>query len=97
MRGEATLWSPSIDHAGLSTQVAVRLALSKQGVRFEDLPREEALARIETWRREHETVIREQLERGGFSLDWTRSGTRWTRARSARLLGKCSSVSTTRI
>jgi len=72
MRGEPTLWAPSIDHAGLSTQVAVRRALSKQGVRFEDLPREEALARVETWRREHEAVIREQLDRGGFSLDWTR-------------------------
>ena len=72
MRGETTLWVPSVDHAGLSTQVEVRRALAKQGVRFETLPRDEALAAMEKWRREHEAVIRSQLEAGGFSLDWSR-------------------------
>ncbi|MCI4343890.1 MAG: valine--tRNA ligase [Thermoplasmata archaeon] len=72
MRGEPTLWVPSVDHAGLSTQVAVRRALSKEGVRFEDLPREEALAQIEKWKVSHEQRILEQLAAGGFSLDLSR-------------------------
>ncbi|MCI4354768.1 MAG: class I tRNA ligase family protein, partial [Thermoplasmata archaeon] len=35
MRGEATLWFPGIDHAGLSTQVEVRRRLAKQGIQLE--------------------------------------------------------------
>ncbi|MGA8303515.1 MAG: valine--tRNA ligase [Thermoplasmata archaeon] len=72
MRGAATLWVPGVDHAGLATQVEVRRRLSKQGVRLEELPREEALAEIEKWREEHERRIREQIRRGGFSVDWSR-------------------------
>ncbi|MCI4349928.1 MAG: valine--tRNA ligase [Thermoplasmata archaeon] len=72
MRGDATLWLPGVDHAGLSTQVEVRRRLLKQGVRLEELPREEALQAVETWRHEHESVIREQIRRGGFSVDWSR-------------------------
>jgi valyl-tRNA synthetase len=72
MHGEPTLWLPSVDHAGLSTQVAVRRALAKEGVQFEALPREEGLAAVERWRREHEATIRSQLEAAGFSVDWSR-------------------------
>ena len=42
--------------------------LAKQGVELERLPREEILAHIESWRREHEARIREQLRGRGFSL-----------------------------
>jgi valyl-tRNA synthetase len=72
MRGEATLWLPAADHAGLSTQVEVRRTLARQGIRFEALSREEGLAAVEKWRGEHEATIRVQLETGGFSLDWSR-------------------------
>ena len=72
MRGEATLWVPSVDHAGLSTQVAVRKALAKEGVRLELLPPAEILAHVEHWKEEREAHIRRQLEAGGFSLDWSR-------------------------
>jgi valyl-tRNA synthetase len=72
MRGDATLWVPGVDHAGLSTQVAVRKALAKEGVRLESLPREEAIGRIEQWKEEREAHIRRQLDAGGFSVDWTR-------------------------
>jgi valyl-tRNA synthetase len=72
MRGEPTLWLPGVDHAGLSTQVAVRRALSKEGVRFEDLSREDALAQVEKWKSAHESRIQEQIRTGGFSLDWSR-------------------------
>ncbi|MGA9840499.1 MAG: valine--tRNA ligase [Thermoplasmata archaeon] len=72
MRGSATLWVPGLDHAGLATQVEVRRRLAKQGVRLEDLPREQAIREVEKWRVEHEGRIREQTRGGGFSVDWSR-------------------------
>ncbi len=72
MRGLATLWVPGLDHAGLATQVEVRRRLARQGVRFEDLGREEALAAIEAWKLEHERRIQEQTRAAGFSVDWSR-------------------------
>lgn len=72
MQGDATLWVPGLDHAGLSTQVEVRRRLAKQGIRLEEMPREEILEQIELWRQEHEPRIREQTRAGGFSVDWSR-------------------------
>jgi len=72
MRGTATLWVPGLDHAGLATQVEVRRRLAKQGVRFEELPPEQAIREVENWRVEHERRIREQTRGGGFSVDWSR-------------------------
>jgi valyl-tRNA synthetase len=72
MRGVPTLWVPGLDAAGLATQVEVRRRLMKQGVRLEELPREEAVRAIEAWREEHEQRIAEQTRAGGFSVDWTR-------------------------
>ncbi|MCI4334741.1 MAG: valine--tRNA ligase [Thermoplasmata archaeon] len=72
MRGEAVLWLPGIDHAGLSTQVEVRKRLAKQGVNLDELSREEIIARVQEWKEEHERRIHEQLRVPGFSLDWSR-------------------------
>lgn len=72
MKGNATLWVPGLDHAGLATQVEVRRRLAKEGVRLEDLPRAQILEQIELWRQEHEPRILEQTRAGGFSVDWTR-------------------------
>jgi len=72
MRGVATLWVPGLDHAGLATQVEVRRRLQRQGVRFDDLSREDALREIGRWVEEHERRIREQIRLGGFSVDWPR-------------------------
>jgi valyl-tRNA synthetase len=72
MRGEATLWVPGLDAAGLATQVEVRRRLAKQGVRFEELPPEQAILEVERWREEHERRIRAQTRAGGFSVDWSR-------------------------
>jgi valyl-tRNA synthetase len=72
MRGEATLWVPGVDHAGLATQVEVRRRLQREGVVLEELPREAAIAAIERWKGEHERRIHEQIRAGGFSVDWSR-------------------------
>lgn len=72
MRGIPSVWVPGLDHAGLATQVEVRRRLQRQGIRFEELPREAALAEIERWREEHAARIAEQTKAGGFSVDWSR-------------------------
>ena len=72
MSGTPTLWLPGIDHAGLATQVQVRNYLAKQGVRLEDMTREQVIARVEDWKQEHERRILAALRAGGFSLDWSR-------------------------
>ena len=72
MRGLPTVWVPGLDHAGLATQVEVRRRLAKQGVRFEELPREAALRELEQWRAEHAARIEEQTRAAGFSVDWSR-------------------------
>jgi valyl-tRNA synthetase len=72
MRGDATLWFPGVDHAGLSTQVEVRRRLAKQGVSMEALSRPEILQHVEAWKREHEARILVQERAGGFSIDWSR-------------------------
>lgn len=72
MRGRPTLWVPGLDHAGLATQVEVRRRLAREGVRFEELDREQALHAIDLWKEEHERRILEQTRAGGFSLDWSR-------------------------
>ena len=73
MRGAATAWIPGLDHAGLATQVEVRRHLQRQGIRFEELPREEALRAIETWREEHAGRIVAQMRAAGLSVDWARA------------------------
>ena len=72
MRGTPSLWLPAVDHAGLATQIEVRRRLARQGIRFEELPRERALHEIDVWREEHETRICAQIRAAGFSVDWTR-------------------------
>ncbi len=72
MRGIPTLWVPGVDHAGLATQVEVRRRLARQGIRFEELSRDEAVHEVEAWKVEHEKRIREQTTAGGFSVDWSR-------------------------
>jgi len=72
MRGDATLWFPGVDHAGLSTQVEVRRRLAKQGVNLDAMSRPEILQHVEEWRREHEARILVQERAGGFSIDWSR-------------------------
>ncbi len=72
MRGEAVLWAPGVDHAGLATQTAVRKALAKDGIRLETLPREEILRHVEAWKVEREARIRHQIDAAGFSVDWSR-------------------------
>jgi valyl-tRNA synthetase len=72
MRGEAVLWVPGTDHAGIATQHVVEKRLHAAGTGRHELGRERFVE--ETWKvkAEHHTVISEQIARMGASVDWSR-------------------------
>jgi valyl-tRNA synthetase len=72
MRGDLTLWLPGMDHAGIATQFVVERMLAKEGIKRQDLGREEFERRIWKWKAESGGVIKEQMIRLGASCDWTR-------------------------
>jgi valyl-tRNA synthetase len=72
MRGERTLWLPGMDHAGIATQFVVERMLATEGVKRQDLGREEFERRVWKWKAESGGVIKQQMIRLGASCDWTR-------------------------
>ncbi len=72
MSGLDTLWLPGLDHAGIATQMVVERELAKQGIRKEDLGREEFERRVWQWKETSGGRILQQLRLMGFSFDWSR-------------------------
>ena len=72
MRGDATLWLPGTDHAGISTQQRVEAMLRDRGESKEAVGREKFLAETWAWRAQYGGIILDQLRRLGASVDWTR-------------------------
>jgi valyl-tRNA synthetase len=72
MRGEATLWQPGTDHAGIATQMVVERQLNAQGLKRTDLTREEFVARVWRWKEHSGGTMAAQMRRLGDSVDWTR-------------------------
>jgi valyl-tRNA synthetase len=72
MGGFDVLWLPGLDHAGIATQMVVEKQLAKEGLRKEDLGREEFERRVWTWKEQSGGRILQQLRLMGFSLDWSR-------------------------
>ncbi|HEV2387566.1 MAG TPA: valine--tRNA ligase, partial [Candidatus Acidoferrales bacterium] len=72
MRGANTLWLPGCDHAGIATQVVVERELAKEGLKRQELGREEFERRVWEWKQASGGRIREQMIRLGDSCDWTR-------------------------
>eukprot|EP00300_Choanocystis_sp_HF-7_P006625 c14813_g1_i1.p2 GENE.c14813_g1_i1~~c14813_g1_i1.p2 ORF type:complete len:223 (+),score=38.25 c14813_g1_i1:342-1010(+) len=72
MRGEAVVWVPGVDHAGIATQAVVEKMLAKQGISRRDLGREAFLAKVWEWKAEYGDRITKQLRVLGGSLDWQR-------------------------
>ena len=52
MRGERTLWLPGMDHAGIATQFVVERMLATEGIKRQDLGREEFERRVWKWKAE---------------------------------------------
>jgi valyl-tRNA synthetase len=73
MRGFNTLWTPGIDHAGISTQVVVERQLKREGKTRHDLGREAFVERVWQWKGESGGRIALQQRELGASPDWARS------------------------
>lgn len=72
MKGEPTLWVPGTDHAGIATQLMVERDLAKQGIKREDLGREQFVEHVWDWKRKYGGIITQQIRRLGASCDWSR-------------------------
>jgi len=72
MSGYNALWVPGIDHASISTEVKVVQKLAKEGLKKEDIGREEFLKRAWDWKEEYGGIILNQLRKLGSSCDWDR-------------------------
>ena len=72
MRGDATLYVPGTDHAGIATQSVVEKMLAKSNVTRHDLGREKFVQEVWKWKDQYGSRICRQLRRLGSSVDWAR-------------------------
>ncbi|MBI5571066.1 MAG: valine--tRNA ligase [Desulfomonile tiedjei] len=72
MNGYNTLWMPGTDHAGIATQNVVEKQLAQEGLKRQDVGREEFIRRVWAWKEHSGGVIINQLKRLGCSCDWER-------------------------
>ncbi len=73
MRGDATLWMPGTDHAGIATQTVVEKRLLAEGIARIEMGREAFVEKTQGWKDEYEAVIIDQLLELGASCDWNRT------------------------
>ncbi|MFA5335953.1 MAG: class I tRNA ligase family protein, partial [Candidatus Omnitrophota bacterium] len=73
MQGWNAEWLPGTDHAGIATQNVVEKKLAKEGIKRQDLGRDEFVKRVWKWREEYGSTIISQMKRLGCSCDWDRT------------------------
>ncbi len=73
MQGDATLWMPGTDHAGIATQTVVEKRLLADGIKRLEMGREAFVDKAQQWKDEYEQVIIEQLVAMGASCDFART------------------------
>jgi valyl-tRNA synthetase len=72
MKGFEVCWVPGMDHAGISTQLMVEKDLATQGIKKEDIGREEFVKKVWEWKEKHGGIILKQLKKLGVSVDWSK-------------------------
>ncbi len=72
MLGEAALWLPGTDHAGIATQSQVEKLLRSEGTSRQEVGREDFVRRTWEWKAKYGGEITRQLRRIGASCDWSR-------------------------
>lgn len=72
MQGKEACWVPGTDHASIATETKVVNLLAEQGIKKEDLTREEFLGHAMAWKDKYGGIILEQLKKLGASCDWDR-------------------------
>ena len=73
MDGKNACWVPGTDHASIATENKVVQKLAAEGIRKEDLTREEFLKHAWEWKEKHGGIILSQLRKLGASCDWDRT------------------------
>ena len=73
MKGLETLWQAGTDHAGIATQAVVEKNLEKEGIKKDDLGRDDFIKKVWDWKDESGGIILEQLKKLGCSCDWSRT------------------------
>ncbi len=72
MDGYRTLWQPGLDHAGIATQNVVERELLSQGIKKEEIGREEFLKHVWHWKEQSGGQIVKQMKRLGVTPAWSR-------------------------
>lgn len=70
MKGNASLWVPGTDHAGIATQNVVERLLAKEGKKRWEMSREEFEERVWKWKAESGGMIIHQMRELGESVNW---------------------------
>lgn len=73
MMGKNACWVPGTDHASIATEARVVAKLANEGIKKNDLTREEFLKHAWEWKTKHGGIILEQLKKLGASCDWDRT------------------------
>ncbi|RDU72927.1 valine--tRNA ligase [Helicobacter aurati] len=73
MDGFEVLWQPGLDHAGIATQNIVEKQLLAQGIKKEDIGREEFIKKVWEWKQQSGGKILEQMRAMGFSPAFKRT------------------------
>ncbi len=71
-QGRKVLWQSGMDHAGISTQIVVERRLDQEGISRHTLGRDEFVKRVWEWKEYSGGKIKEQMDRLGLSVDWSR-------------------------
>lgn len=72
MKGEAALWLPGTDHAGIETQYVFEKKLNKKGQSRFSFDRETLFKKIWAYVQKNSDVATNQMKRLGASADWSR-------------------------
>lgn len=73
MLGKNACWVPGTDHAAISTEAKVVAKLAEEGIKKQDLSREEFLKHAWDWTHKYGGIILKQLRTLGASCDWERT------------------------
>jgi valyl-tRNA synthetase len=72
MKGDAALWIPGADHAGIAGQWVVEKLIAQEGLTRHDIGREAFVERVWDYMDRYRGRIREQMRILGASCDWSR-------------------------
>jgi valyl-tRNA synthetase len=78
MCGYNTYWVCGTDHGGIATQNVLENLLKKEGIKRNNITREEFLKRMWKWYKECGSTILEQLKKLGCSIDFSKENIRFT-------------------